>query len=104
MKKRVGETVDWLKHHGKTQADLRVSLQAESTRMPAIIKELKREYSLGGLPRLAIRLCNIEENWSLDNNGTDKEITQSDPFGQLDLLLQEIRDDCEESENHKDTN
>jgi len=91
---------DWLKHQGRTQADLRRSLRATSTRMPALMEVLEREHRLGGLPRLAGRLCAIEAAWSADPDGlsrgagSDNEVgPESDPFGQLDLLLQEIRDD-----------
>ena len=88
---------DWLKQHRRTQADLRKDLQADSTRMPALMEVLKKEYSLGGLPKVAYRLCAIEKAWT--NNQQDEKDTppqpSSDPFGQLDLLLQEIREDCE---------
>ncbi|MED5468733.1 MAG: hypothetical protein VX542_00495, partial [Cyanobacteriota bacterium] len=50
---------DWLKQQGRTQADLRRSLQAVSTRMPALLEVLEREYHLGGIPRVAARLCEI---------------------------------------------
>ena len=44
---------DWLKQHGRTQADLKNSLQADSSRMPAILDILKRAYLRGGLPKIA---------------------------------------------------
>ena len=34
---------DWLKQQGRTQADLKRSLKAESTRMPALMNILKTE-------------------------------------------------------------
>ena len=91
---------DWLKHHGRTQADLGKSLSAVSSRMPSLIEVLEREYSLGGLPRLAHRLCKVEEDWSSQYQECAEqenipEVNTSDPFGQLDLLLDEIREDCE---------
>ncbi len=97
---------DWLKQHGRTQADLKESLDALSTRMPAILEVLKTEYSLGGLPKLAEKLSLVEEDWyqnkkpsqkedtSDNNKNSIKNQTSLDPFGQLDLVLQEIRDDC----------
>ena len=94
---------DWLKQQGRTQSDLRRSLRAASARMPALMEVLEREHVLGGMPRLAERLCAIEAEWAADpgssaNGDGDSEAvaTQSsgDPFGQLDLLLREIRDDC----------
>lgn len=90
---------DWLKHQGRTQADLRRSLKATSTRMPALIEVLEREHRLGGLPKLAARLCAIEADWERNpasgEGQTDLQSNndEADPFGQLDLLLQEIRDD-----------
>lgn len=92
---------DWLKQQGRTQSDLRRSLRATSTRMPALMEVLEREHVLGGMPRLASRLCAIEAEWAADpgslEHGSKDAIacqTQADPFGQLDLLLREIRDDC----------
>ncbi len=86
---------DWLKHQGRTQADLRKSLQAMSTRMPSLLEVLQKEYSLGGLPKLAARLCSIEDEWSRNIPHSEEKGKPSDPFGQLDLLLQEIRHDCD---------
>ncbi|MGC6482848.1 MAG: hypothetical protein ACON4T_04710 [Synechococcus sp.] len=90
---------DWLKQQGRTQADLRRSLRASSTRMPALLEVLKQEHDRGGLPQLAARLCAIEAGWaqsaavseSASNPATAHDAV--DPFGQLDLLLQKIRDD-----------
>lgn len=89
---------DWLKQKGRTQADLRRSLRASSTRMPALLEVLEREHRQGGLPKLAARLCAIDAEWSASPNPleTSDGLTanaEHDPFGQLDLLLQEIRDD-----------
>ncbi len=86
---------DWLKQQGRTQADLRRSLKAESTRMPALLEVLKRQHSKGGLPRLIALFCSIEEDWARDKVPAQKNSQNEDPFGQLDLLLQEIRYDCE---------
>ena len=90
---------DWLKQQGRTQADLRRSLQAVSTRMPALIEVLKREYSLGGLPKVAARLCAIEDSWSNKEKVPKEFGITNDPFDQLDLLLEEIREDCENETN-----
>ena len=92
---------DWLKQQGRTQSDLRRSLRATSTRMPALMEVLQREHGLGGMPRLAARLCAIEAEWAADPGHPDhadsdagSSQSNADPFGQLDLLLREIRDDC----------
>jgi len=88
---------DWLKQRGRTQADLRISLQAASTRMPAILDVLKKEYREGGMHKLVAKLCSIEEQWSTNLPKTTDNKSSEDRFGQLDLLLQEIRDDCDRS-------
>ena len=89
---------DWLKQQGRTQADLRRNLRAVSTRMPALLEVLEREHNMRGLAGLADRLCSVEAEWhgqpSADSVGA--KTAEDDPFGQLDLLLQEIRDDCAE--------
>ena len=89
---------DWLKQQGRTQADLRRSLRASSTRMPALLESLEREHRLGGLPRLAAKLCSIESDWIQNapthlSSSAGSLTSDTDPFGQLDLLLREIRDD-----------
>jgi len=85
---------DWLKQQGRTQADLRRSLKAVSTRMPALLEVLEREHRLNGLSGLLSRLCRVEAEWHGDADHSSEAPEQSDPFGQLDLLLQEIRQDC----------
>ena len=87
---------DWLKQQGRTQADLRRSLRATSTRMPALMQVLEMEHRLGGLPRVAAKLCSIEADWinNAHASASAGDLTkETDPFGQLDLLLREIRDD-----------
>jgi hypothetical protein len=85
---------DWLRHQGRTQADLRRALRAESIRMPVLLDTLQQLHAQGGLSALAARLCGIEDLWQQDagemgdSSGT-QEISQS----QLDLLLEEIRQD-----------
>ena len=85
---------DWLKQQGRTQADLRRSLKAVSTRMPALLEVLEREHRLNGLSGLVARLCRVEDEWHGSADRPDEATSPSDPFGQLDLLLQEIRQDC----------
>ena len=86
---------DWLKQQGRTQADLRRNLRAVSTRMPALLEVLEREHKLRGLAGLADRLCSVEAEWHGQpaNDSAGGGTAEDDPFGQLDLLLQEIRDD-----------
>lgn len=87
---------DWLKQQGRTQADLRRSLRAISTRMPALLEVLAREHLLHGLSGLATRLCQVEAEWHGEQTeeGLEESPGGGDPFGQLDMLLQEIREDC----------
>ena len=87
---------DWLKHQGRTQADLRRNLRAVSTRMPALLEVLEQEHQRNGLPGLATRLCLVEAEWQGEDRapGNTNAQTSGDPFSQLDMLLQEIREDC----------
>lgn len=86
---------DWLRHSGRTQSDLRRALRATSIRMPALLEELAAIHSREGLAGLAGRLCAIDSLWQGEDQGD--AIDQApladleDSFGQLDLLLQEIR-------------
>ena len=88
---------DWLRHTGRTQADLRRALQAGSIRMPVLLEVLQRTYSSDGLPGLADRLCRVEELWQSEDcaGGPDDAGLPGleASLGQLDLLLQEIRQD-----------
>ncbi len=84
---------DWLKQQGRAQADLRESLQASSTRMQAIIEVLERDQKIGGLVRVADRLCKVEAAWNGLENRNTNETSEIDPFGQLDLILEEIKED-----------
>lgn len=85
---------DWLRHSGRTQADLRRALRAASIRMPVLIDELARIHQRDGLAGLADRLCAIEALWQGEDQGeepTAPSADLADSLGQLDLLLQEIR-------------
>ncbi len=91
---------DWLKTKERTQADLRRSLNSESSRMPALLENLKKEYLKGGMRNIAKILCQVEKGWANKNDHVQPDTTATktqdvDPFGQLDLLLEEIREDCE---------
>jgi hypothetical protein len=88
---------DWLRHAGRTQADLRRALRASSIRMPVLVEELHRIHLQQGLSALAERLCGIEELWLGEDRGDledgSRHLALEDPLGQLDLLLEEIRAD-----------
>ena len=87
---------DWLKQQNKTQKDLKRSLDVDSERMPALIRSLQKDYSEGGMTKLAARLCSIEKEWASQINSAPKltSSSNSDPFGQLDLLLEELKENC----------
>jgi hypothetical protein len=94
---------DWLRHAGRTQADLRRALQAGSIRMPVLMEVLAATHAGQGLSGLAAQLCAIEERWQGEDHwppdaagaGPAEEAASSldASLGQLDLLLQEIRMD-----------
>jgi hypothetical protein len=92
---------DWLRHSGRTQADLRRALRVPSIRMPVLIEELNRIHQQQGLSALAERLCAIEGLWQAEegealSRGSGASDPFSDSLGQLDLLLEEIRQEgCE---------
>ncbi len=84
---------DWLRHSGRTQADLRRALRASSIRMPVLLEELMGIHGRAGLVGLAERLCAIEGLWQGEDQGGQADLAPEleDSLGQLDLLLQEIR-------------
>jgi hypothetical protein len=86
---------DWLRHTGRTQADLRRALRASSIRMPVLLEALLRVHNRDGLAGLAQRLCEIEALWQGEEAGASGDgrlpPALNDSFGQLDLLLEEIR-------------
>ena len=86
---------DWLKNKGRSQIDLRESLQASSSRMSSLIEVLKKEYLLGGIPKVAQKLCSIENFWEKQEklNSKNEKQPENDPFNQLDLLLEELEED-----------
>jgi hypothetical protein len=88
---------DWLRHSGRSQADLRRALRASSIRMPVLIEALQRIHSQQGLCGLAEKLCGIEDLWHNEDEASGGEGAEAaglaDSLGQLDLLLQEIREE-----------
>ena len=84
---------DWLKNQSKTQADLATSLQCSSSRMPILLEVLKKDYRSGGIVQIAKRLCSIESDWNNPKADLQEKQASSDPFNQLDLLLEKLRED-----------
>ena len=77
---------DWLRQIGKTQSELCQSLHLSSSRMPTLIDFLKKEFSHGGIPQVASRLCEIELLWKKNEETNSTKISKPTPSGQLDLL------------------
>ena len=89
---------DWLRHSGRSQSDLRRALRTASIRMPVLLEELLRIQANEGLAGLAEKLCSIEALWCQEDQGEEHSLAdlagadlEADPLGQLDLLLEEIR-------------
>ena len=77
---------DWLRQTGRTQSELCRSLNLPSARMPTLIDSLKKDFSYGGIPKIANRLCEVEELWTNGEEGKKKKSFELNSSGQLDLL------------------
>ena len=77
---------DWLKQTGRTQSELCQSLNLPSARMPTLIESLKKDFNSGGIPKVANRLCEVEELWTNGGGGKGNKNFDLDSSGQLDLL------------------
>tara|TARA_Y100001968_G_scaffold192346_1_gene176242 strand:+ start:611 stop:952 length:342 start_codon:yes stop_codon:yes gene_type:complete len=80
---------DWLRQIGRTQSELCQSLNLSSARMPTLIEFLKNNFISGGIPKIANRLCEIEDLWTNDEGAKSKNENNSlklSSTAQLDLL------------------
>ena len=77
---------DWLKQTGRTRSELCHSLNLPSSRMPTLIQSLKKDFSSGGITKIANRLCEVEESWENNFGDKIKKNSQLNSSGQLDLL------------------
>ncbi len=77
---------DWLRQTGRTQSELCQSLNLPSARMQNLIEFLKKDFNSGGIPRIANRLCEVEELWSTGGGGKTKKDFDLNSSSQLDLL------------------
>ena len=77
---------DWLKQTGRTQSELCQTLNLPSARMPTLIESLKKDFNSGGIPKIANRLCEVEELWTNGEEGKTKKRFDLNSSGQLDLL------------------
>jgi len=51
-----------------------------------LIEFLKKDFISGGIPKVASRLCEVEELWENDKGGKTKKTLELNSSGQLDLL------------------
>ena len=77
---------DWLRHIGRTQSELCQCLNLPSARMPTLIEYLKKDFNSGGIPKIAKRLCEVEELWTNGGGEKTKKRLELNSSGQLDLL------------------
>ena len=77
---------DWLRQTGRTQSELCQTLNLPSSRMPTLIESLKKDFNSGGIPKIANRLCEVEELWTNNEGGEAKKKIELNSSGQLDLL------------------
>ena len=77
---------DWLKQTGRTQSELCETLNLPSARMPTLIESLKKDFNSGGIPKIANRLCEVQELWINGGEGKTKKSFDLKSSGQLDLL------------------
>ena len=77
---------DWLKQTGRTQSELCQTLNLPSARMPTLIESLKKDFNSGGIPKIANRLCEVEELWLKSGEMKKKKNFELNSSGQLDLL------------------
>ena len=77
---------DWLRQTGRTQSELCQSLHLPSARMSTLIESLKKDFNSGGIPKIANRLCEVEELWTNAEEGKTKKSFELNSSGQLDLL------------------
>ena len=77
---------DWLRQTGRTQSELCQSLNLPSSRMPTLIESLKKDFSSGGIPKIANRLCEIDAFWNGGEGPKSKKNIDLHTSAQLDLL------------------
>ncbi len=78
---------DWLRQTGRTQSELCQSLNLPSARMQTLIDFLKKDFISAGIPKIANRLCELEDIWSKNEGGkSNKKSIESNNSDQLDLL------------------
>ena len=77
---------DWLRQTGRKQSELCNSLNLPSARISTLIEFLKKDFYSGGIPKIANRLCEVQELWTNGGGGQTKKNFDLNSSGQLDLL------------------
>ena len=79
----------WLRHTGRTPADLGQALGLPTASLPTLLNELVRTSAKLGLAGLVERLCLINERWQCagEDFDPDPDVLEN----QLDLLLETIQ-------------
>jgi predicted XRE-type DNA-binding protein len=91
---------DWLKQTGRTQSELCQNLNLTSSRLPTLIDFLKKDFISGGMPKIASRLCEVEESWKDVKKGKTNNNIELNSSGQLDLLDEICEDLSKINFNH----
>ena len=89
-------TKNWLKYHGYTQKDLANELNIKSSRTSEITQKFKEFHKKGGIFNVVKNLIKIEQNWLNNIQFNSKEVCETKPYNQLDLIdsvLSEINKD-----------
>ena len=85
---------DWLRQTGRTQSELCQRLNLCSARIPTLIDYLKKDYISGGIPKIAYRLCEIEDSWTKSDDAKSKKknikINTSDQLDLLDEICEDL--------------
>ena len=77
---------DWLRQTGRTQSELYQNFNLPSSRLPTLIEFLKKDFISGGIPKVASRLCEVEELWENAKGEKTNKNLELNSSGQLDLL------------------
>ena len=77
---------DWLRQAGRTQSELCQSLNLPSGRIQTLIEFLKKNFTSGGIPKIANQLCEVEEIWIRGEGEKPQKDNRSNASAQLDLL------------------
>ena len=98
-KELIDFTKNWLKAHGFSQKDLANELNIKSSRTSEITKKFKEFHKKGGIFNIVKNLIKIEQNWINNIQANSQEVSETQPYNQLDLIdsvLTQINKDTSE--------